>query len=356
MEISNLNQKKREHYIDIGKGVAMILVILGHCALTPNTLKWWLYSFHMPLFFVLSGLVFNPHKYEKFTAFLKARLKSLIVPYFMLSFFLWVWKDIIRHKTTFLTRQNTLDDFIGIFLGHRGTDYYFSMWFLTATFVAEMILYFVSKLTKDKIWALLLSSVGFSVLSWFILENIDVGFYLSLDLVPIAVSFIAIGYILRLKKEKTEILFHPLFFPFAVVVNVITAYLNHKICGRVDLYSTRMGNYFYCMLAAVAGCWAVIIVCKAVKKLPPIEYIGRNSLIYYAFQNAVFIGSAEKIVKHLATLGGFWANRYIMLIIAVLLACIGLAVWAECINKAFPILMGRPVKRIKKAPEEKKPA
>ena len=339
--------KKREHYIDIAKGIAMVLVIIGHCEFAPSQLKWWLYSFHMPLFFLLSGLVFNPVKYKKFTQFLKAKAQSLLVPYFLMSLFLWVWKDIIGHKTTFLTDEDTLNDFIGIFLGHRGTPYYFSMWFLTAIFAAEVILYFISRISGDRLWALCLTVVLFSLLSWFILENIDDGFYWSLDLTPIAVSFIALGYIVKLYKDKIRLLFNPAFFVLAAALNVTFAYLNHRVCGRADLYYTKMGNYFYYMLAAVAGSWAVIIFCKFIKKMPVLEYIGRNSIVYYAFQNAVFIGGAEKIVQELSSLGGIFDNRIFMLILAVTLSCIGLAVWSEAITKCFPILLGKPKHTLK---------
>ena len=57
--------KDRIHYLDIAKGIAMILVILGHTKkLIPTNVVWWLYTFHMPLFFMLSGMVLNIDKYN----------------------------------------------------------------------------------------------------------------------------------------------------------------------------------------------------------------------------------------------------------------------------------------------------
>ena len=47
----------RLEWIDKAKGIGIILVILGHTICPPN-IKFWLYSFHMPLFFFLSGYVF----------------------------------------------------------------------------------------------------------------------------------------------------------------------------------------------------------------------------------------------------------------------------------------------------------
>jgi fucose 4-O-acetylase-like acetyltransferase len=45
----------RLHYIDIAKGIGIILVVVGHTS-TPLYLHNIIYQFHMPLFFILSGL------------------------------------------------------------------------------------------------------------------------------------------------------------------------------------------------------------------------------------------------------------------------------------------------------------
>ena len=50
----------RIEYLDIAKGIGMILVYIGHCRIPgDNPLFQWIYSFHMPLFFFISGLLFK---------------------------------------------------------------------------------------------------------------------------------------------------------------------------------------------------------------------------------------------------------------------------------------------------------
>ncbi|MCD7778938.1 MAG: acyltransferase family protein [Clostridiales bacterium] len=51
----NFLKNKRLEEIDIAKGIGIILVILGHAGNIPG--KTFIYSFHMPLFFILSGMV-----------------------------------------------------------------------------------------------------------------------------------------------------------------------------------------------------------------------------------------------------------------------------------------------------------
>ena len=59
-----MQKHSRLHYIDIAKGMAMLLVIIGHCSYSEKILVGWLYSFHMPLFFALSGFTFRPQRYK----------------------------------------------------------------------------------------------------------------------------------------------------------------------------------------------------------------------------------------------------------------------------------------------------
>ena len=47
----------RIEWVDEAKGIGIILVMLGHCYLNWN-FCFWFYSFHMPLFFILSGYTF----------------------------------------------------------------------------------------------------------------------------------------------------------------------------------------------------------------------------------------------------------------------------------------------------------
>ena len=74
--------EKREPYIDCLRGTAIILVVLGH--LNPGmVLETWIYSFHMFLFFFLSGYLFKRKK--RFGQQAAAAAKSCLIPYFFWS-------------------------------------------------------------------------------------------------------------------------------------------------------------------------------------------------------------------------------------------------------------------------------
>lgn len=62
--------KAREIWADVAKGVGIILVIMGH-ANCPNLPHGIICSFHMPLFFFLSGLFISRQCENDFYIYLK---------------------------------------------------------------------------------------------------------------------------------------------------------------------------------------------------------------------------------------------------------------------------------------------
>lgn len=53
-------QSNRCYYLDLAKVLTTFLVIIGHLYSTDSTVRLYLYGFHMPLFFIVSGVF---HKY-----------------------------------------------------------------------------------------------------------------------------------------------------------------------------------------------------------------------------------------------------------------------------------------------------
>lgn len=52
-------KQERSAAIDIAKGIGVILVVFGHMNTYPSIIQKIIYSFHIPMFFLLAGLVFS---------------------------------------------------------------------------------------------------------------------------------------------------------------------------------------------------------------------------------------------------------------------------------------------------------
>ncbi len=119
----------RIHSIDIAKGIGIILVILGHLIKNYNNILFggihdWIYSFHMPLFFILSGMTFS-HKRR-----IPDLAIRLLLPYIiwssMATFYELITNPQIWKSILFVNSINTITTY-GIA----------PFWFLGALFFAD---------------------------------------------------------------------------------------------------------------------------------------------------------------------------------------------------------------------------
>lgn len=104
-------EQNRIHWIDQVKGWGILMVAYGH---NFPLFEEYIYTFHMPLFFLVSGIF---HSKKTTITVLKKRAKQLLIPYFLWAFMLYVFWLIIGRfygdpiKLTF----SPVDNFLGIF-------------------------------------------------------------------------------------------------------------------------------------------------------------------------------------------------------------------------------------------------
>lgn len=72
--------KERMEYIDIAKGIGILLVIAGHLFAYRGPISRWIFSFHMPLFFILSGICYKMDS-TILVEYLKKKCKQLLIPF-----------------------------------------------------------------------------------------------------------------------------------------------------------------------------------------------------------------------------------------------------------------------------------
>lgn len=88
---------ERKKELDIIKGCGILLMVIGH-----SGFPFWhfIYLFHMPIFFIASGYVFNSsysQNYDSIKTFVYKRIKSLWLPFFTFSsFFLLLWNVFVK--------------------------------------------------------------------------------------------------------------------------------------------------------------------------------------------------------------------------------------------------------------------
>lgn len=144
--MTNTLVKKRLDYIDIAKALGMLTIMWGHIAVGKSVT--FVYAFHIPLFFILSGMVFTQNKYPDFKSFVKRRIQTLIIPYIIYSFITWaIWAmfSYVTHVKVESYWMPLLQTFIA-----QGSEGYLvhnvPLWFVSCLFVVELVYYWISKL------------------------------------------------------------------------------------------------------------------------------------------------------------------------------------------------------------------
>lgn len=111
----------RIRWIDIAKGWGIVLVVVGHVISGFQSsglyedngffkdVAYYIYTFHMPLFMVISGLLFSLKRINDREAEVKKVLVSYGVPYILFSF-IWAMSKIVlqSHTTNKLTIKDML--------------------------------------------------------------------------------------------------------------------------------------------------------------------------------------------------------------------------------------------------------
>lgn len=140
---------KRYDYLDIAKGLGILAVVWAH-TLKVGWSHGLIYAFHMPLFFFLSGMLFDMGKYSGFKGFIIKRGKRLLVPYIIYSVVTWaIWAlfRFLRHDQVASYIAPLLQTFVakgsGAFLVHNS-----ALWFIPCLFAVEVMYYFISKLPE----------------------------------------------------------------------------------------------------------------------------------------------------------------------------------------------------------------
>lgn len=138
---------KRFDYVDIAKGIGILMVVWAHILLTGASHRF-IYAFHMPVFFLLSGMMFSREKYASFGVFLGKRAKRLLIPYVIYSVLTWmVWAAFrfIRHDEVdsywMPLLQTVIAQGSGAFIVHNS-----ALWFVPCLFLTEIMYFFISRL------------------------------------------------------------------------------------------------------------------------------------------------------------------------------------------------------------------
>ena len=228
---------QRIKWIDLTKGVAIFLMVCGHTGI-PSLISNWIWSFHMPLFFIISGMLFCPTKYTNIQKFIHRRIQTLIIPYITFSIIVLA------------ASENRISD-LWIFEGWMNGC---ALWFLPVLFMTEIYSFFIIQTCSTRkyifIIAIFIGSIGY------ILSFYNVRLWYNLDVSFSASFFYLIGYLVRNElKQISSNLFLALLI---LCINIILSLL----LPRTDMAINSCGWYGINAINALIGTVSIILLTK----------------------------------------------------------------------------------------------
>ncbi len=343
-------QTKRITWIDMAKGYGMIAVLIGHLV-QGGLLGNFVYSFHLPLFFFLSGFLFHPN--VGFGTFLKKKAKSILAPYFSLGifivFFSVYYPYLFEHKyhSAQMFWNMILQHFLAFLFQYR----YGTVWYLAVLLCINLLMYFIVKLPKEWIQVIVVAALMLlGLYRYNVLHGREM--FWNFDAALTTTVFFYAGYFLKKKEEYLNRVLNwkprAILVPVFLAINIATNILSFKMTGKgLELWAMSYGMPVFTYLSAFFGI-SMVVVLASLFVLPPIRYIGEYSLIYFAWHQAVIYPLLDYIYTKLGH-NNPWASMpdyFMILITKIFFTCVILTIVNELIQRTpLRVMVGKPLKK-----------
>lgn len=340
------NSSGRLEWIDVLKCLGMLLVVVGHASEdgAAGTYRYYIYSFHMPLFFMISGMTFYLQCQKRtfdFVGLVKNKAKGLVWPYFSLSFLtIPIW---ILNFRILSYRDQTFSELIyAIFYSHQhhipGPSN--ALWFCLTLFLTLLVFWLINQWAEndEKILTLtvmVIGSFGYSM------SLRDYDFYTPwhIETIPISLICILAGWLFikhidfftnLLGNRRRQILWCAFLFP--------SAYFCAKYNVKISMADNLYGSFMLFAGAVVGFSLICVIISRVIPCLEVFKLIGRNTIVILAFHAPVFRfleRVSERTAKFLAE---FPIVTGVLVFIAMIPVCYIFERW-------LPFLIGRSRKK-----------
>ncbi|MBR6308409.1 MAG: acyltransferase family protein [Lachnospiraceae bacterium] len=291
--MDTLKGNKRIDSVDILRAVGILIMVMGHVGF-GGVFDRYIHSFHMPIFFLISGFLFVPKKEVGVGLQILKRAGRLLIPYVFYAIINYLfWILLIYDKEWYVPLLNAVT------YNTQGLPISGALWFLTAMFFAEAYYMILDRVIKNEIVRSALV-IFVSVVASFLQNITSFRLPLTIDTAVVCMGFLELGRILKhidqstwMSKIKQRKI---LVFILAVVllcVNVVLSFVNEYVniksgwYGFVPLFwiNALIGSAAYLTLAI----WfdSVAAESNIIRRI--LVVIGRRSMIFLGLNQLVIL-------------------------------------------------------------------
>lgn len=293
-------EEKRIEYIDCLKGLAILLVVMGHVSQYTfginNVLFSRIYgSIHVPMFFFIGGYFANRVPADSIIKFIERKTIQLLLPTLFFASMMYLCKN---------NQINVYDAY----------------WFLPVMFYCVVLTRLMQCMAKNRFWYSLFSMIT-------IWGGMSMAYLVGLSMMPYSLNFIKsfpifiMGFVFRQFEDELNC---EVVYSCSIIAWVITLAVNNGF-----LNAWKIGGYFSCVfLYQVFKKYRNRIVGKKVLSL-----LGKNTLEIYVTHYFLLPSVNSKELSLLFTSGEFPTGNLIFLISATLILASLLCVACLTVSK-----------------------
>mgnify|MGYP000027435115 FL=1 len=274
MHVCNLMEGKRYEYIDIAKGVVIILMVLGHSSL-PWYPQRWIFSFHMPFFFLISGLMTNWEK-NGIREFVSKKVSTLLIPFVIYSLIVLLLTPLYSDKTIGTHSWQIMTK------GWEGM----ALWFVPVLFFSQVVCYYILR------WSLLnkyVALIAMMLVTYLYRDHVELPW--TLYCIPYASSFVIIGALLKSALLTFQNASQGK--AFSILTGCVILSLIAPLVSAVDMSCNKVYNFIPAYIGAIAGSFAVLLACMRFEKWKIttiwLQKCGQNTFVVVAFSQIIIM-------------------------------------------------------------------
>lgn len=277
---------KRVEWVDIFKGLLIVLVVLGH----SNNVKLipLIYAFHMAAFFFIHGYTTNYEK-DNFIDYFKKRFKGLAVPFFTFNiavYFLQMFLNFIGVYDYFYVTPFDYHSILNFIRYFWTFDLAGATWFLIVLFFASIVSKIIYDCLREKMdssstskWHLIITTSLF-LFFYLCFYRVQIVAAYFLDLVPISLLFVSIGnYLKNINEKDNKYLIHFIKLIFIIGYFIIVLVLHEQTEWSIRV----LPNVIFLIVESLGGIFLFEYISKFF-----VHFKDRLKIVY---KTLIYIGS-----------------------------------------------------------------
>ena len=340
-----MKQAERIGWIDTLRAFAVFAIVLGHTLRNATVVYPWLYSFHVPLCVLTSGIVFHVGQ-KKVWYISKRKIQSthdsvLLLCTHQHCSLCNTWQQ--NGKNCRGYDVSPLQSVIGMLYANSGTGlmrWNMPLWYIPMIFVLLLMAFWIFRSKDNLKWNitvfLLSVLVAFILYEKIRLPNLPFGLETAIYMFP----FFALGKVIG--SVKGEFTRKSILVKIAVTVGCLAVGTfmtigNGQVSYNADSYGTHGFGYFLVMAIMLCVGFVSLAMCFP-NGVTPINYVGRNTvgiMVMHEFTILFFVGLFP-ISKKL--IGTYPLVASIMIAILSIGMCLAAS---EVIYRVCPIALGK---------------